>query len=96
LKIVLDIVANHGSPGWSMPVDQKEFGRLYDASGNLIADHGNLPPEQLDPANNPLHAFYNVKPDLAQLSDFHEDNPAVMDHLVGAYLQWIEQGAQAF
>lgn len=96
LKIVLDIVANHGSPGWSMPVDQKEFGRLYDASGNLIADHGNLPPEQLDPANNPLHAFYNVKPDLAQLSDFNEDNPAVMDHLVGAYLQWIEQGAQAF
>lgn len=96
LKIVLDIVANHGSPGWSMPVDQKEFGRLYDASGNLIADHGNLPPEQLDPANNPLHAFYNVKPDLAQLSDFNEANPAVMDHLVGAYLQWIEQGAQAF
>lgn len=96
LKIVLDIVANHGSPGWSMPVDQPEFGRLYDASGNLIADHGNLPPEQLDPANNPLHAFYNVKPDLAQLSDFNEANPAVMDHLVGAYLQWIEQGAQAF
>lgn len=96
LKIVLDIVANHGSPGWSMPVDQKEFGRLYDASGNLIADHGNLPPEQLDPANNPLHVFYNVKPDLAQLSDFNEDNPAVMDHLVGAYLQWIEQGAYAF
>lgn len=96
LKIVLDIVANHGSPGWSMPVDQKEFGRLYDASGTLIADHGNLPPDQLDPANNPLHAFYNVKPDLAQLSDFNEDNPAVMDHLVGAYLQWIEQGAQAF
>ena len=96
LKIVLDIVANHGSPGWSMPVDQPEFGRLYDASGTLIADHGNLPPDQLDPANNPLHAFYNVKPDLAQLSDFNEANPAVMDHLVGAYLQWIEQGAYAF
>jgi cyclomaltodextrin glucanotransferase len=79
-----------------MPVDQPEFGRLYDASGTLIADHGNLPPDQLDPANNPLHAFYNVKPDLAQLSDFNEANPAVMDHLVGAYLQWIEQGAQAF
>ena len=96
LKIVLDIVANHGSPGWSMPVDQPEFGRLYDASGTLIADHGNLPPDQLDPVNNPLHAFYNVKPDLAQLSDFNEANPAVMDHLVGAYLQWIEQGAYAF
>lgn len=96
LKIVLDIVANHGSPGWSMPVDQKEFGRLYDAAGTLIADHGNLPPDQLDPANNPLHAFYNVKPDLAQLSDFNEDTPAVMEHLVGAYLQWIDQGAYAF
>lgn len=96
LKVVLDIVANHGSPGWSMPVDQKAFGRLYDAAGTLIADHGNLPPEQLDPANNPLHAFYSVKPDLAQLSDFDDDNPAVMEYLVGAYLQWIEQGAHAF
>jgi cyclomaltodextrin glucanotransferase len=96
LKIVLDIVANHGSPAWSMPVDQAEFGRLYGADGSLIADHGNLPPDQLDPANNPLHAFYNVKPDLAQLGDFNEDSPALMEHLVGAYLQWIEQGAHAF
>jgi len=96
IKLVLDIVANHGSPAFGMPVDQKEFGRLYDAAGQLIADHGNLPPDQLDPVNNPLHAFYSVKPDLAQLSDFNEDNPAVMDYLVGAYLKWIEQGAQAF
>jgi len=97
LKVVLDIVANHGSPGYSMPVDQPEFGRLYDADGALIADHGNLPPDQLDPQNNPLHAFYNTDgKNLAQLSDFNEGNPAVLDYFVGAYLKWIEQGAQAF
>jgi cyclomaltodextrin glucanotransferase len=97
LKVVLDIVANHGSPAYSMPVDQPEFGRLYGKDGELIADHGNLRPDQLDPQNNPLHAFFNTDgKNLAQLSDLSEDNPAVMDYLVGAYLQWIEQGAQAF
>lgn len=96
LKTVLDIVANHGSPGWTMPVKQPGFGQIFAADGRLVADHGNLPPDQLDPANNPLHAFYNTKPDLAQLADLDADNPAVMDHLVSAYLQWIEQGADAF
>jgi cyclomaltodextrin glucanotransferase len=97
LKVVLDIVANHGSPAYTMPVDQPEFGRLYDKDGKLVADHGNLPPEQLDPQNNPLHAFFNTDgKNLAQLSDLSEDNPVVMEYLVGAYLQWIEQGAQAF
>ena len=33
---------------------------------------------------------------LAQLSDFNENNPAVMEYLVGAYEQWIDQGAAAF
>jgi len=95
LKTVLDIVANHSSPGWTMPVKQPGFGQVYDKDGTLIADHGNLPPEKLDPAN-PLHAFYNRKPDLAQLSDLASDNPAVVDHLVDAYLQWIDQGVDAF
>src|SRR5690606_24031785 len=74
----------------------------------LIADHGNLPPQQLDPANNPLHAFYsNVGPvdpedgsiydgNLAQLSDFDAANPDVLEHLAGAYEQWIDPGADAF
>lgn len=96
LKTVLDIVANHGSPAWSMPQRQPGFGQVFDADGRLIADHQNLPPAQLDPAHNPLHRFYNVKPDLAQLGDFNPDEPAVMDYLVGAYLHWIEQGAAAF
>lgn len=95
LKTVLDIVGNHGSPAWTMPVAQPQFGQLFDASGKLVADHQNLPPDKLDPAHNPLHAFYNTRPDLAQLSDLNAENPAVMDYLVGAYLQWIGQGVDA-
>lgn len=96
LKTVLDIVANHGSPSWTMPVDQPKFGEIYDRDGHLVADHQNLPPSQLDPVHNPLHAFFHAEPDLAQLSNLDEDNPAVLDYLVGAYLQWIAQGADAF
>ena len=95
LKTVLDIVGNHGSPAWTMPVAQPQFGQLFDAEGRLVADHQNLPPDKLDPAHNPLHAFYNTKPDLAQLSDLNADNPAVMDYLVDAYLHWIGQGVDA-
>src|SRR5690606_29179657 len=95
LKTVLDIVANHGSPAWTMPVAQPQFGQIIDAARRLVADHQNLEPEQLDPAGNPLHAFYNARRDLAQLSDLAADNPAVMDYLVGAYLKWIGQGVDA-
>lgn len=96
LKTVLDIVGNHGSPAFTMSDVQPGFGQIFDAEGRLVADHQNLPPTQLDPQRNPLHRFYNTKPDLAQLGDFDADHPAVMDYLVGAYLQWIEQGAHAF
>ncbi|MFN3702202.1 alpha-amylase family glycosyl hydrolase [Thermomonas sp.] len=108
MKLVLDIVGNHGSPAWGMAYDQPKFGKLYDKDGTLIADHQNLPPQQLDPAHNPLHRFYNtVGPvdgakgsifdgNLAQLSDLNERNPAVLDYLAGAYEQWIDQGADAF
>jgi len=96
LDVVLDIVANHGSPSYSMPAPQAQYGKLWDREGRLVADHQNLRPEQLDPAGNPLHAFYNTGGGLAQLSDFNQDNPAVLDYLVGAYEQWIDQGASAF
>lgn len=95
LKLVLDIVANHSSPAYWMEPHQPMFGQLYGPDGELLADHENLEPEQLDP-NNPLHAFYEREKDLAQLGKFSADNPAVMDYLVGAYLQWIDQGAAAF
>jgi cyclomaltodextrin glucanotransferase len=87
---------------------QKGFGQIFDRDGKLLADHQNLPPPQLDPQHNPLHAFYNnigavdakdgsiFDGNLAELADFNQDNPAVLDYLVGAYLQWIEQGADAF
>ncbi|WP_374610129.1 alpha-amylase family glycosyl hydrolase [Thermomonas sp.] len=95
LKTVLDIVANHGSPAYTMPVDQPKFGELYDANGTLVADHMNLPPEKLDP-NNPLNAFYNRKVGIAQLSDLNENDPRLLPYLLGAYEQWIDQGADAF
>ena len=93
---MLDIVGNHGSPSYSMPEKQPGFGQVFDDSGVLVADHQNLPPEQLDPAGNPLHRFYNTSRDLAQLGDFNADNPAVVDYLVASYLHWIDQGADAF
>lgn len=96
LKTVLDIVANHGSPSFTMPTDQPKYGEIYDRDGKLVADHQNLAPEQLQPKTNPLHAFFHTKNELVQLSDLDEDNPAVREYLTGAYLHWIEQGADAF
>ena len=108
LLTVLDIVGNHGSPAWTMPVRQPMYGQVFDAEGALIADHENLPPQQLDPVNNPLHRFFNTTGpvdaaqgsifdgNLAQLADFDAGNPEVLEYLVGAYEQWIDQGAVAF
>jgi cyclomaltodextrin glucanotransferase len=96
LDTVLDIVGNHGSPAYTMAQAQPGFGQLFDAEGKLVADHQNLPPEELDPAGNPLHAFYNTRRDLAQLADLDGSKPEVVDYLAGAYLRWIEQGAAAF
>jgi len=96
LKTVLDIVCNHGSPAYTMPKPQPKYGQIFDRDGKLVADHQNLAPEKLDPEHNPLHAFYNKGGGLAQLSDLNENNPAVLDYLVGAYEQWIGQGADAF
>jgi cyclomaltodextrin glucanotransferase len=96
LDVVLDIVGNHGSPAYSMPKMRPQYGKLYDRDGKLVADHQNLDPDKLDPARTRLHAFYNTSGGLAQLSDFNQDNPAVLEYLVGAYEQWIDQGAAAF
>ncbi len=95
LKTVLDIVGNHGSPAYTMTVDQPKFGKIHGRDGTLLADHQNLPPEKLDPVNNPLHRFYNTKRDLAQLSDLDADNPEVVDYLVDSWLYWIGQGVDA-
>jgi cyclomaltodextrin glucanotransferase len=87
LKYVLDVVCNHGSPAYTMPIEQPMFGKLYDGDGVLVADHQNLPPAQLDP-DNPLHAFFNRKTDLGELSDLNENNPDVLEYFVAAYSQW--------
>lgn len=95
LKTVLDIVANHGSPSFTMRKPQPKYGRIY-RDGVLVADHQNLPPEKLDPAHNPLHRFFHAERDLVQLSNLDDTNPEVLDYFVGAYSQWIDQGADAF
>ena len=95
LKTVFDVVANHGSPSFTMPVEQEKFGELYDENDQLVADHQNKPPEKLDP-NNPLHQFYHTTADIMQLSNLDEDNAQLRDYLINSYLYWIEQGADAF
>ncbi|MEM9532372.1 MAG: alpha-amylase family glycosyl hydrolase, partial [Pseudomonadota bacterium] len=94
LKTVLDVVCNHGSPSFSMPEDQPGYGELYGAGGELLADHQNLEPKDLDP-DNPLHQWFHRERDLAELSNLDDTNPAVLDYMVGAYLKWIDQGAAA-
>lgn len=96
LKTVLDIVANHGSPAFSAPTQRDAFGKIFDADGQLLADHQNLPPPRLQPKTNALHAFFHPEKDIAELSNFDESNPAVVDYLVDSYLHWIDQGADAF
>jgi len=96
LKTVLDIVGNHGSPAFTMPVRQPQFGQIFDKDGKLVADHQNLPPYRLDPVRNPLHRFYHAYDDMVQLSNNDDQNPAVLDYLAGAYEQWAAQGADAF
>ncbi|NIB39606.1 cyclomaltodextrin glucanotransferase [Pseudomaricurvus alkylphenolicus] len=98
LKTVLDVVANHGSPSFSMPIDQPGYGEVYDAENRLLADHQNKLPEQLNPQGEPLHEFFHpIKdPHTAQLSNFNEQNPELQEYLINAYLHWIDQGADAF
>ncbi len=95
IRVVLDIVCNHGSPAYTNPVEQPKFGEIYNAENKLIADHQNLRPSELDPTN-PLHTFFSNTPDLAELADVDPHNPEVLDYFVAAYSQWIEQGASAF
>ncbi|MBB5014727.1 cyclomaltodextrin glucanotransferase [Rehaibacterium terrae] len=95
LKTVLDAVVNHGSPAFSMPEPQPEFGKLYGRDGELLADHQNLHPSRLDPVNNPLHRFFRTEPDVAELADFDHDNPQVREYLIDAHLFWIAQGVDA-
>ncbi len=94
LNFVLDIVGNHGSPSYTMPVSQPEFGKLYDESGAKVADHENLHPKKLD-HNNPLHKFFRKDTGLAKLSELDPENPEVLDYLINSYIKWLDQGAYA-
>ena len=95
IKTVLDVVTNHGSPSFTMSVDQPKYGEIYAADGKLLADHQNLTPDQLKPDSNPLHRFYRAEKDLVQLSNLDDRRPEVLDYFVSAYSQWLDQGADA-
>ncbi len=94
LKFVLDVVANHGSPSFTMPEDQPKYGEIYGPDGELIADHQNLHPTDLDP-DNPLHQFFHRETDLNELSNINDQNPAVLDYFLDSYRYWIDQGVDA-
>ncbi len=94
MKFILDVVANHGSPSFTMPVDQPKFGELYDKADDLIADHENKSPEALD-KKNPLHDFFHRKKDIGELSNLNDLNPKVKNYLSDSTLQWLEQGVAA-
>ncbi len=94
LKTVLDIVANHGSPSFTMQPDQPKYGELYDVNGQLVADHQNLHPTKLD-KQNPLHVFFRTETDIMQLSNLDDSHPQVRDYLINSYLHWLEKGADA-
>ena len=94
IKTILDVVLNHGSPSYTMPEDQPLFGEIYDRDGKLVADHMNTHPSELD-LENPLQKMFNTKPDIAELSDMNENEPAVLDYFIPAYQQWLDQGAHA-
>ena len=97
LLTVLDIVGNHGSPGWSMQDDQNGgFGQIHGPDGELLADHQNLEPGELNPDEQALHRWFRTEPSLAELASLDPDNPEVVDYLADAYLRWIDQGADAF
>ena len=96
IKTILDVVINHGSPAYTMPKVQPEFGKLYNKSGVLVADHMNLPPKDLTPDTVAKHNWFYTKPDLAQLADINVENEQALNYFVNAYLQWLGQGASAF
>ena len=93
---MLDIVCNHGSPAFTMPVAQPQFGQIFDRDGRLVADHQNLPPDRLDPAHNPLHAFYNTSGNLVQPVRSQREQPGRAGLPGRRHTQWLEQGADAF
>lgn len=95
LKTVLDIVVNHGSPAYTMPVKQPKYGQIFDANWHLVADHENVPPKDLNP-KDPLTAFFHRTHEMVQLPNINEDNPAVIKYFIGAYEKWADQGADAF
>lgn len=94
LKVILDIVVNHTAPSFTMPAQQPKFGQLFDQEWNLVADHQNLLPTELDPENS-LHDFFYKVEDFMQLSNIDDSNPEVLDYFTKAYLSWIEKGADA-
>ena len=101
VKVVLDIVANHGSHGFGMTQHQwnnSNFGRVFDKNWNKICDHENKPWGQIA-GNNCFLNNQNEdgKPFLgAPLAEFDQRKQFIKDYLNNSFLQWIDQGVAAF
>ena len=48
---------NHGSPSFTMPVDQPKYGEIYAADGKLLADHQNLAAGSAQAGQQPAAPF---------------------------------------
>ena len=76
------------------PVDQPKFGEIYrDGTWSPTTRTAAGPARPGRPAPARL---LNKGGNLAQLSDLAEDDPALLDYLADAYLEWIDAGADAF
>jgi cyclomaltodextrin glucanotransferase len=61
LKTVLDIVGNHGSPSYTMPTTSPSSASCSMPTGQLVADHQNLPPRAARSGQQPAACFYNTQ-----------------------------------
>ena len=100
IKVVLDIVANHGSHGYDMTSEQynsSDFAKVFDQNWNKVCDHENKPREQIV-GNACFQGTHDGKPFLGNvpLAEFDQSKQFVVDYLNDSFLHWIEQGAAAF
>ncbi len=86
LKIIQDVVVNHGHGGYVNPSV-----KWYDRKG-LIYGLGN----SFDYENDKHNWFNHKGPAIADLLDFNEDNPETAKWLIEIYKKWQNMGVDAF
>lgn len=99
IKVILDIVPNHGSHGFGMTEKQYQtstFGRIYDENGRKICDHQNKPRLEII-ENRCFQGKSDGYPYLGvPLAEFDQSKTFITDYLERSFLHWINKGAAAF